>query len=196
MTRYKGKIYGWDVVNEAMGGNGGLRDCIWTNYFGETYISEAFKLARQVDPSTKLYINDFGTESNNTKTRALFNLVKKLKGQGVPIDGVGFQGHFTAGKVPSDFENVLRWFTTLGVEVAVTELDIGIKDTSAAQLEQQAKDYAAVYKACQDVSKCVSVTAWGFTDKYSWLKRTKPCMWDENFNPKPAVAAVEAVLKH
>lgn len=195
MTRYKGKIYGWDVVNEAMGGRGDLRNSTWTNYFGESYISEAFILARKVDPSTKLYINEFGTESNNTKTRALFNLVKKLKGQGVPIDGVGFQCHFKAGKVPGDFEKVLKWFTTLGVEVAITEMDIGITDTSAAQLEQQAKDYAAVYKACQDVSKCVSVTAWGFTDKYSWLKPTKPCMWDENIKPKPAVAAVEAVLK-
>lgn len=195
MTRYKGKIYGWDVVNEAMGGQGDLRQSIWTTNFGESYISEAFQLARQVDPAAKLYINDFATEYNNSKTRGLFNLVKKLKAQGVPIDGVGFQCHFTAGKVKHDFEEVLKWFTTLGVEVAITEMDIGTKDTSAAELKQQAEDYAYVYKSCENVPKCVGVTAWGFTDKFSWLKATKPCMWDEDFNPKPAVAAVEAVLK-
>lgn len=196
MTRYKDKIYAYDVVNEVWANNGkGMKKTIWYDALGETFVPEAFHLARKLDPNAKLYINEYGIERNNSKTVSFYNYVKKLKSQGVPIDGVGFQCHFKAGRVPADLEKVLQWFTTLDVDVGITELDIGVVNTNAIHLKQQAGDYAFVYKSCENVKRCVSVTAWGFTDKFSWLKSTKPCMWDEDFNPKPAVAAVEAVLK-
>lgn len=98
---YKGQLYSWDVVNEVFDDSGNLRKSLWYNAFGESYIAEAFKLAHAADPIVKLYINDYNIEYNNAKSTALYNLVKKLKGQGVPIHGVGFQGHFIIGQVPS-----------------------------------------------------------------------------------------------
>lgn len=97
---YKGQLYAWDVVNEAFDDSGNLRRSIWYNTFGESYIGEAFKLAHAADSSVNLYINDYNIEYNNAKSNALYNLVKKLKGQGIPIHGVGFQGHFIIGQVP------------------------------------------------------------------------------------------------
>lgn len=195
MTRYKGKLYAWDVVNEPTVAHA-LRPTIWYNNFGESYISEAFNLARKADPKVKLYINEYSIESNSTRARTLYSLVKKLKSQGVPIDGVGFQCHFKTGEVPEELESMLRWFAGLGVEVAVTEMDVSLKNpNNQTELQQQAKDFASIYSACQKVKECVSATTWSFTDKYSWHASRHPCLWDEKFNPRPAVAAVEEVLR-
>lgn len=195
MTRYKGRLYAWDVVNEVMAGNGGLRPSIWSNNFNESFISEAFILARKYDPSAKLYINDFNVETNRSKTKGLYNLVKRLREQGVPIDGVGLQCHFLDGTFPADFVQIMEWFLSLGVEVAVTEMEVAMKTGSQEELQQQAKNYATVYKTCKNHPKCVSVSVWGTTDKYSWKKGAKSCLWDADFKPRPAVAAVEEVLK-
>lgn len=198
MTHWKGKFYSWDVVNEILDFDGGLRkDSIWTKHFGESYITESLKLARQVDPSTKLYINDFLMENISPKSTGLYNLVKKWKSQGVPIDGIGFQGHYGAGHLPPNMEPNLKRFIDLGLEISFTELDITINPpANSAQLQQQAKDYAEIYKLCESLSPhCKGVTVWGFTDKYSWVSKQQACLWDANFNPKPAVAAVQAVLK-
>lgn len=197
MTRYKGKIYGWDVVNEAMAEDGvGLKPTIWSNHLGPNFIPEAFHLARKMDPSTKLYINDYWVEGINAKSTGFLNYVKKLRSEGVPIDGVGFQCHFKSGAVPPTLEENLKRFADIGVEVAITEFDVGIDvPPDAAKLEQQAKDFAQVFQICQNIPKCVGVTHWSWTDRYSWLRDTQPCMWDNDFQPKPAVAAVQAVLK-
>lgn len=167
---------------------------IWSKNFGDSFISEAFHLAKQIDPGCKMYINDFHVESNGSKALGLYNLVKKLKSQGVPIDGVGLQSHFLDGAIPKDFAKMIQWFVTLGVEVAVTELDVSAKSDSKADLETQAKNFASVYKACEDVKQCVSVTVWGTSDKFSWKKNGKSCLYDANFNPRPAVGAVAAIL--
>lgn len=127
----------------------------------------------------------------------MYNLVKKMKAQGVPIDGVGFQGHFTAGNVPKELEDNLRTMSEeLDVEVAITELDIGIDaPATKAKLEQQAKDYAFVYNACQNVKRCVGVTVWDWCDRYSYDIKNLADLWDVNLKPKPAVEAVKNVLK-
>lgn len=196
MTHYKGKVYAWDVVNEAIESNGQLRNTIWSKNFGESFIADCFHAARKADPAAKLYINDFLIEVINPKSTGLYNLVKKLKSQGVPIDGVGFQGHLGTWGVSNDFIKNFQRFIDLGLEVAFTEVDIAIQTPADnGKLQQQAKDYAQLFSICQSVNKCVGVTVWGWTDKYSWNKAGQPCMWDENFNPKPAVAAVEAVLR-
>lgn len=195
VTHFKGKVYAWDVVNEVVSSDGGLRKSIWSDNFGETFIAEAFHLARKLDPAAKLYINEYSIETNRTKAIALYKLVKKLKSQGVPIDGVGIQSHMTSGEVPKDYEKVMGWFISLGVEVAVTEMELYISSPSKAQLEQQAKDFARVYKACESFKECVGVSTWCTSDKFCWKKDKDPCLFDANFNPKPAVAAVAAILK-
>lgn len=110
MGHYKGKLYAWDVVNEVIESNGQLRSSIWSNNFGESFIANAFKLAHAADPSVKLYINDYSIESINAKSTGLYNLVKKLRGEGVPIQGVGFQTHIQVGGVPSSFQANLKRF--------------------------------------------------------------------------------------
>lgn len=183
-------------MNEVIEYNGQLRNSTWSTHFGESFIADAFQIARKSDPAAKLYINDYTIEGINAKSNGLYNLVKKLKGQGVPIDGVGFQAHFSSNGVPSDFEENLKRFIALGVEVALTELDVTIKaPADQNKLQQQAKDFARAYTVCESFSKCVGVTVWGWTDRYSYNRAGMPCMWDDNFKPKPALAAVEAVLK-
>ena len=114
----------------------------------------------------------------------MLNLVKQLIADGVPIDGVGFQCHFIVGEVPTSFQTVLEQFTALGLEVAITELDIRTTTpASQSALAQQQKDYQNVIAACQNVKGCVGVTVWDWTDKYSWVPNTfsgqgAACPWD------------------
>ena len=115
----------------------------------------------------------------------MLNLVKQLKADGIPIDGVGFQCHFIVGEVPGSFQQVLEQFTALGVEVAITELDIRMTlPSTPALLAQQKTDYTNVVKACASVEACVGVTVWDWTDKYSWVPNTfsgqgAACPWDQ-----------------
>jgi len=111
-------------------------------------------------------INDFGIESTGPKSSALANLVTQLLADGVPIDGVGLQTHLVVGQVPSTFQSNLQAFADLGVEVAITELDIRMTlPETPDQLAQQAVDYKTVIAACKAVSGCVGVTLWDWTDK-------------------------------
>jgi len=98
----------------------------------------------------------------------MINLVKSLQQQGVPIDGIGIQAHMIVGEVPSTFQQNLQNFANLGVEVAITELDVRMTlPSTAALLAQQSKDYQTIITACKRVSACVGVTVWDWTDKVS-----------------------------
>jgi len=193
---YKGKIYAWDVVNEVFDESGVLRSSVWKNTIGEDFIAEAFKWARAADPAAKLYINDYNIEAQNSKSTGLYNLVSKLRNQSVPIDGVGFQSHFSVGSIPSTYKANLERFAALGVEVAITELDIKTEASeTAAHLTQQATDYGNVFKTCVAIPKCVGVSIWGITDKYSWITNGSPLVWDSSYKEKAAHAAIESALK-
>ena len=96
------------------------------------------------------------------------NLIRTLKSQGVPIDGVGLQSHFIVGQVPTTLAQNMREFAALGVEIAITELDIRMTlPETAALLEQQKRDYQTVVAACQSVPQCVGITLWEYTDEVS-----------------------------
>jgi endo-1,4-beta-xylanase len=125
--RYRGAVYAWDVVNEPFADDGGWRKSIWYDAMGPGYVAIALKAARAADPDAKLYINDYGVETAGPKMRALHDLVASLKRDGVPIDGVGLQSHFVAGSAPADLPAVMADFAALGVDVAVTELDLRIR---------------------------------------------------------------------
>ena len=113
-------------------------------------------------------INDFNIEGTGAKSTAMLSLVETLKAQGVPIDGIGLQAHLIVGEVPSTIKANMKRFTALGIEIAITELDIRMMlPKTAALLEQQRKDYQTVVSACQAVEKCVGVTIWGYTDRVS-----------------------------
>ncbi|WP_439941664.1 endo-1,4-beta-xylanase [Streptomyces sp. BBFR115] len=191
MQHYKGKIYAWDVVNEAFqdGSSGARRSSPFQDKLGDGFIEEAFRTARSVDPGAKLCYNDYNTDGVNAKSTAVYNMVRDFKSRGVPIDCVGFQSHFnSASPVPSDYQANLQRFADLGVDVQITELDI--EGSGSAQ----ATSYGNVVKACLAVTRCTGMTVWGITDKYSWRSSGTPLLFDSNYARKPAYDAVLAAL--
>ncbi|MFJ9006333.1 endo-1,4-beta-xylanase [Streptomyces canus] len=198
--RYKGRLAAWDVVNEPFNEDGTYRQTLWYNGLGTGYIAQALAAARAADPAARLYINDYNVEGVNAKSTALYNLVKSLKEQGVPIDGVGLQAHLIVGQVPSTLQQNIQRFADLGVDVAITELDIRMAlPSDSTKLAQQAADYKAVTNACVAVARCAGVTVWGFTDSDSWVPSTFPGQgaatpYDENYAPKPAYYAIAEAL--
>jgi endo-1,4-beta-xylanase len=198
--RYKGAIYAWDVVNEPFTDDGQWRKSIWWDAIGPDYVAIALKAAHAADPDAKLYINDYNVETEGPKMRALYNLVASLKAAGAPIDGVGLQSHFVAGAVPQDIQAVMEQFAALGVDVAVTELDLRIRlPADEKSLAAQASDYGLVARACRATPRCVGVTTWGISDDHSWIPSFfsgygAALPFDENYRPKPAVGAMVKAL--
>jgi endo-1,4-beta-xylanase len=187
MGHYKGKIYAWDVVNEAFNdGSGTRRSDVWQNQIGDSYIEQAFRTARAADPAAKLCINDYNIDdATAAKTLAVYNLVKDFKARGVPIDCVGLQSHFNSGSpVPGNYQANLQQFAALGVDVQITELDIEGSGTT------QADNYAKVVKACLAVARCAGITVWGIRDSDSWRASGTPLLFDSSGNKKAAYTSV------
>jgi endo-1,4-beta-xylanase len=184
MTHFKGKIYAWDVVNEAFAddGSGQHRSSPFQDKLGNGFIEHAFRTARSVDANAKLCYNDYNIENwTDAKTQGVYNMVKDFKARGVPIDCVGFQSHFGAGGPPSSFQTTLADFAALGVDVQITELDIAQAPASA---------YANTVNACLQVSRCTGITVWGIRDSDSWRSGDNPLLFDSNGNPKSAYTSV------
>jgi endo-1,4-beta-xylanase len=183
MTHYKGKMYAWDVVNEAFDDSGNGRRQSNLQSTGNDWIEDAFKTARAADPDTKLCYNDYNTDNWSWgKTQQVYNMVKDFKARGVPIDCVGFQSHFNSGSpYPSNFRTTLQNFAALGVEVQITELDIqGASDAS----------YSGVVKDCLAVSACKGITVWGIRDSDSWRSGDSPLLFTSSGGKKSAYNAV------
>jgi endo-1,4-beta-xylanase len=187
MAHYRGRIYAWDVVNEAFadGGSGGRRDSNLQRT-GNDWIEVAFRTARNADGTAKLCYNDYNIEDwNAAKTQGVFRMVQDFRNRGVPIDCVGFQAHFGTGGPPSTFQTVLTNFAALGVDVQITELDIQNAPSTA---------YANTVRACLNVARCTGITVWGVRDTDSWRTGANPLLFDGNGNKKPAYDAVLSAL--
>jgi endo-1,4-beta-xylanase len=187
MTHYKGRIYAWDVVNEAFAdGSTQLRSSVFQNVLGNGFIEEAFRTARNADPSAKLCYNDYNIENwFDAKTQGVYSMVKDFKSRGVPIDCVGFQSHFGTSGPPASFQTTLANFAALGVDVQITELDIAQAPTTA---------YADTVRACLNVARCTGITVWGIRDSDSWRTGENPLLFDSSGNKKPAYTAVLTAL--
>ena len=196
MTRYKGRVHGWDVVNEAVMDDGAWRDSPWRRIIGEDYIEQAFRIAHEIDPDAELYYNDYSMYVPG-KRDAVVAMVKDLQAKGVPIDGIGMQGHFGIGR-PSmdDFTAALDAYGALGVKVMITELDVtvlpwpenlavGADISMAAENREeldpytdglpadiaaaQAGQYALLFRELVDRQDFVTrVTFWGVSDADNW----------------------------
>ncbi len=191
---YKGQLYAWDVVNEPFNDDGTYRSDLWYNTLGTGYIATALRAARAADPDAKLYMNDYNIDGSGAKADAMYNLVKSLKTQGVPIDGVGFQGHLAVQYgFPTNMQQNFQRFADLGVDVAITELDVRmVLPADAAKVATQATYYTNVTKACLAVTRCVGITIWDYTDKYSWVPgafsgQGSALPWDDGLAKKPDV---------
>ncbi|MEU9590696.1 endo-1,4-beta-xylanase [Streptomyces sp. NPDC048219] len=188
MAHYKGKIVQWDVVNEAFAdGSSGARRDSNLQRSGNDWIEVAFRTARAADPAAKLCYNDYNVENWTwAKTQAMYAMVRDFKQRGVPIDCVGFQSHFNSGSpYNSNFRTTLQNFAALGVDVAVTELDIqGASPTT----------YASVVNDCLAVSRCLGITVWGVRDSDSWRSGDTPLLFNNDGSKKAAYTAVLGAL--
>jgi endo-1,4-beta-xylanase len=217
--RYKGRIKGWDVVNEALDDSGTMRNSQWLRIIGEgsqdkkyDHIEKAFRWAHEADPNAELYYNDYGLETSKAKCDAAIALVKDLRSKGLRIDGVGIQLH--GGLTHPSVEGLEYAITSLaatGVKVMITELDIrtqtrgyrgadvsqvsrgSTNDPSATAAETQKKladKYAEIFSVLLKHKKDITrVTFWGVYDKTSWIGGS-PLLFDRNYQPKEAFFAV------
>jgi len=206
MNHFKGKVYCWDVVNEAIDdGSNIYKATNWYNICGEDYITEAFKAARLADPSAKLFYNDY-SEVNPTKRDKICDLLKKLKDQNL-VDGMGMQGHWNIN-YPSNqlLTDALDKYKSLGIEVQVTELDVSVytadSDPQTTYTATIAQNQAAAYGRFFNIFRTykgtiTGVTFWGVADNYSWLdnfpvagRKNYPFLFDALYNPKQAYFTV------
>jgi endo-1,4-beta-xylanase len=193
-TRYEGKVFSWDVVNEALNEDGTMRKSIFLSKMGDDFVTEAFRLAQAATPTAELYYNDYNNEQPQKRAGCLA-LVKKVKDAGVRIDGVGIQGHWHVGKVPfKEIEESILQYSALGLKVMFTELDIEVlpRNFSGADVSQRMKedpslnpyvnglpdsvqqqlasDYEQLFKLfLKHKDKITRVTFWGVHDGQSWL---------------------------
>ncbi|MFG1675104.1 endo-1,4-beta-xylanase [Micromonospora sp. NPDC049282] len=182
MAHYKGKLAAWDVVNEAFNEDGSRRNSNLQNT-GNDWIEVAFRTARAADPSTKLCYNDYNIENwSYAKTQGVYRMIQDFKSRGVPIDCVGLQTHFTGGSsLPSNFQTTLSSFAALGVDVALTEVDVTNSSTS---------QYQGLTQACLNVPRCIGITVWGVRDSDSWRSNESPLLFDGGGNKKAAYTSV------
>ncbi len=194
--RYKGRISGWDVVNEALNEDGTMRQSPWYRIIGDEFIVKAFQFAHEADPSAQLYYNDYSLE-NEAKRKGAVELMRKLKAAGVPITGIGLQGHVKIDGPDAKTEAAtIEAFAALGLQVNISELDVDVlprttKSDSAdvsmtaagtaqanpynsgfpEEMQQAlAKRYAELFRVfAEHHSSMGRVTLWGVTDGGSWL---------------------------
>lgn len=215
VKRYKNDIDSWDVVNETIDDGGGLRESQWYQLTGTDYIKVAFETARRfAGKDAKLYINDYNTEVEPKRTD-LYNLVKDLLADGVPIDGVGHQGHIQLGW-PSlqETEDSINMFASLGLDNQITELDISLygwpprpayptyKDIPEERFQAQAERYNDLFELYEKLDdKISSVTFWGIADNHTWLNDRAeeyndgvgvdaPFVFGRDYKVKPAYWAI------
>ncbi|MGZ8558170.1 MAG: endo-1,4-beta-xylanase [Chitinophagaceae bacterium] len=212
VSRYKGVIYAWDVVNEVISDNKDeyFRNSLFYQICGEEFIAKAFQYAHEADPDALLFYNDYN-ETNAVKREKIFKLVKGLKDAGVPIHGVGLQGHWAINE-PSEkqLDSTIGRFAELGLKVQVTELDISVYPKEHNAREKKAEDYDTVftaekesrqiemYKMCFRIFRkyknvLSGITFWNISDRYSWLdnfpvkgRKDYPLLFDINLKPKKA----------
>lgn len=214
MQRYAGRIPLWDVVNEplAFEGIAGTTDGLADNHFlrvlGPGYIAEALTAAHAADPTARLFINENFVFEPGPKQDRLVRLVQELKAAGVPLDGIGLQGHvnFLPGwETPTraTIEETLRRIAGLGVDVEITELNVhtwGMAGDVPARLETQRRFYRDVVAACVAVDGCRATTLWLFTDRYPTSieqvlgQDGMPLVFDDDYGRKPAYFGVRAGL--
>ncbi|MFI2648537.1 endo-1,4-beta-xylanase [Micromonospora fulviviridis] len=225
VTHFKGRIWQWDVVNEAVSDPWDTPSTLhykgfWAQHLGPGYIADAFRWARAADPHALLFYNDYNIEAfgsgdpANDKTQFVYDMAKDLLAQGVPIDGIGSQGHL--GTQYGNFDTLqvagaLRKFAGLGLATAFTEVDVRSQLTAGVQagdpneinprLQASAANFSVLLQACLAERHCLSFTVWGFTDKHSWVPGwfSEPpeglaTVYDENYQPKRAYQLMKADL--
>lgn len=208
VLRYKGKVRGWDVVNEAFEEDGSLRNNIWLQNIGETYIEKAFLYAHNADPNALLFYNDFNLEFNPAKREKVIQFLNTVRNRGVTVHGIGLQSHIyhtypSELLIKESFDDVVK----NNYQIHVSELDVSVNPFSVdieltnELLEQQAKQYETVARLFKNlpVDKKYGLTIWGVSDNYSWiptffLREDYPLLFDDMYQKKPAFFRLKSTL--
>jgi endo-1,4-beta-xylanase len=221
MDRYKGKIYEWDIVNEAVARDSagmrlgtGTSSSFWSlrtdaaNH-GWDFVDSAYAFARRADPTAFLVYNDYDCEGMGKKSGLVYALVSRLKAKGL-IDGIGLQCHFYVPGTstgsngafnPAEMAANLKRLADLGLRISLTEVDFRVPTPpTAAHLAAQRQAYETLLGICLANAACKSFILWGLNDGSSWIPgqypgQGAPLLFDDGFNPKPAYAGLQAVLQ-
>lgn len=206
--RYKGRITGWDVVNEPVWNDGhALRPCLWRTVLGDDYIPLALTAAHQADPAAKLFINDYNLELTPAKRRTFLKMVERVLKSGAPLHGIGTQTHIQADLPPLMLRDALRDLASLGLMLHVSELDISLQEKGAQGLAQPRLDQIRLVETLLKTyaelraEQQYGVTIWALRDSDSWINREKglklpdePVLFDAQGRPKPLARAFAANL--
>lgn len=202
--RYQGKVYAWDVVNEAIDdGREYLRASPWYQILGADFIRYAFRFAHEADPDAKLFYNDYDTHQPAKRDKVV-RLIEELQSESIPIHGVGMQGHYDIYHPPIyQIEQTIQTYRDLGVEIHITELDLsifrwgernGFPKPPPERLGLQAARYGHLFVLFRQYSDVISnVTFWGIADDNTWLndfpvrgRKNWPTLFDDHHQPKDA----------
>jgi GH35 family endo-1,4-beta-xylanase len=217
---FRGKMSGWDVVNEAISDTAGatdtenLRSSQWFQIVGPDFLTQAFKFAREADPAVPLHYNDYSIESG-AKHRSSLLLLKRLISDGAPITTVGIQGHWSVTNLNAQkieqIDQAIGNYKALKLKVAITELDVTMTGAgggqlggqqgnaappSAEALAAQADAYAKLFSIFVKHRDAIDrVTFWGLNDRRSWRRGQNPLVFDADNQPKPALQAIIDAVK-
>lgn len=193
MTRYADRVDYWDVVNEPISEEAGLRDSIWFEAMGESYIDTAFLQARELAPNATLVLNEFDIGFAGRKFDDFLALIDRLLEREVPVDAIGFQMHvFSSYDQYDEFAANMAEIAARGLDIHVTELDVALVGDDTEEV--QAEVYQRVAETCLAQPRCTVLQTWGFTDRYSFRRFTSPLYLDENHQVKPAYEGLRSGL--
>lgn len=204
VSRYVGTINAWDVVNEAIGDDGKIKNNIWKQKLGEGYIERAFIYAHEANPDALLFYNDYGHEFNRARLNAFVTMLNDFKQRGIPVHGIGLQMHTQFNIQESRWKEAIETSASTGLKVHIAELDISLNPYSdqnavftrelAETQKQNYKFIVETYCSLPDSVK-FGITTWGVGDKDTWIRPTKgrpdwPLLFDDNYQRKPAYYGV------
>jgi endo-1,4-beta-xylanase len=208
VSRFRGKIYAWEVVNEPFSSD----ETCWHRILGEGYIGRAFGYAHAADPDARLFLNEaFGRDGvDRNSTDKFFSVVQSLRDAGAPLDSVGIQMHLNADILrptyPEEFQYFLHQARKAGVRVLITEMDVyqGAPGFFQDPLNVQKQIFAAIARICLSFTHCTDLITWGISDRYTWLGRIsgndfidpQPLLFDAQFQAKPAFYGVLEALQN
>lgn len=209
VDQFKNSIFIWDVVNEPFDdGAQLLRNTKWYEIIGEDYIERAFFYAHEANPKAKLFLNEYNCEIPEKRDK-LFSYVEGLKRKGVPIHGIGVQGHYSIFFPSVEMvRDMLLKYAKLDLQIQITELDISVfqfqdertdlKRPSKEMLDKQARMYSDLFSVFREFKDIITgVTFWGVADDHTWKddfpvkgRKDWPLLFDENLRPKEAFNAI------
>jgi endo-1,4-beta-xylanase len=214
VTHFRGRIWQWDVANEFFTDSNPSTlnpNDFWVSHLGAGILADAFRWAHRADPHALLFYNDYniaGEDGSNAKSDAVYAWVQQMRAQGVPVQGIGDQGHLdTQYGFPTQMTADLQRFGNLGLRVAITEADVRTFVDNAT--DQVPTDHLAVFaqpyeflgmlRACLAVPQCISYTIWGISDANSWIPdwfkgEGYALLYDVHVQPKPVFTDMQQEL--